>query len=225
MRAGAVRVMNQDQASRPLGWEHLITDGHVRAARLRRAQPALILTALMLMMLGLFFLWVVKPPTMKNERAGVLDAQVEREQRRVLEVFSGLPAPRIHRSALKDLMLLEPLTAANQQIITELNRTGQAPKAVAIDEVSPSAFWRAPWPQTRIVMTGNGKVKLAGALVNIGTVDAPQPARLLAVYRKKGDDWRMVTVQGPDFITLAPYPSVPIETIPVTVRPLLKTKE
>lgn len=225
MCSGAVKLMDQNQAPRPLGWEHLVTEGHVRAARLRRVQPVMILAAVILMVLGLALFSIVKPPTLKNQRVNLLNAQIERQQRRTLEVFSGLPAPRIKRSALKDQMSLEALTDANEQILAELNRRGAPPTSLTIDQVSPAVFWRVAWPQRRIVMTGDSKVKLAGALINVASPDAPQAGRFLGIYRRTDGVWTMVTVEAPDFYGLAAQPSVRIETVPVTLRPLLKTKD
>src|SRR5690348_3454575 len=55
IQLGASRtpVVEAHETGRPLIWELLVTDGHVRAARLRRLQPWLIALALILLWVGI----------------------------------------------------------------------------------------------------------------------------------------------------------------------------
>lgn len=214
-----------DSNPSPLLWEQLVTEAHVRAARLRRIQPLLVGTAIAMMITGVFILQNIKPPEVENDRLKTLTTYVDRQQWRVLEAFSGLPQPRISPSEVPRLIEGPAMVTLHQEVLTELNRAGDLPANPKLGEVEPSAFWRSPWPKDRFVWTGSGDVRVVGGLFNAGNAEFPSPMRILFVYRRHGDDWTAVTVAGPDFISLAGTPHVPIQTLPITLKPVLKLKE
>ncbi len=209
----------------PMGWQQLVTDGHVRAARVRRLQPGLIAAAVLLLLAGWWLLEAADAPKAKNDRAGVLREEVERRQLPALIAFGGLPAPRIGESRLKELPLASSLPEIQRRILTELDRADQVPADLKFKEVEPSAFWRIPWKPSEMVTTGSGRARLVGGLVNSGTAEAPIPEGWLAAFREKDDKWQGVTILGPGFVQLPQTDAVPIEQIAITLGPLLKTKE
>lgn len=214
-----------DSHPSPLIWEQLVTEAHVRAARLRRIQPLLVGIAIAMMIIGVFILQRIKPPEVENDRLKTLTTYVERQQWRVLEAFSGLPRPRISPSEVARLIDGPATFTLHQEILTELNRAGDLPANPKLREVEPSAFWRSPWPKDRLVWTGSGDVRVVGGLVNAGDAEFPAPARVIIVYRRHGDDWTAVTVDAPGFISFVETPPVPIQTLPITLKPVLKLKE
>jgi hypothetical protein len=207
------------------GWELLVTDGHVRAARVRRLRPRLIAASAVLLLAGWWLLEVADPPKAENDRASVLTEAVERNRLPATIAFGGLPAPRVGISRLKELPLADTLPAMQGRILTELDRADRVPTDLKIREVDPSVFWRVPWKAGEMVTTGNRGARLVGGLVNAGNPDFPIAARWLAAFREQDDRWTAVTIQGPDFVEPPGTPAVAIEEIPITLRPLLKTKE
>ncbi|HEX6374114.1 MAG TPA: hypothetical protein VFZ91_00170 [Allosphingosinicella sp.] len=208
-----------------LGWEHLVTPGHVRAARIRRVQPMLIATAIVLMLFGWLLIGIFQPGRVANDRSKILASEVERRQRVALETFSGLAKPRIGMSQVAALPAASSLADRQARILAELNRSDSVPADLGLKDVAPPTFWRVPWKAGELYTTARGNVRLVGGLVNAGSADAPLPGRWLAAFRDAGDGWQAVTIEGPDFVQLPDTPSVAIETIPVTLDPLLATKD
>ena len=209
----------------PLPWEQLVTEGHVRAARLRRVQPVLIGIATALIIVGVLLMLTIKPPQVENNRAKTLSTYVERQQWRVLEAFSGLPQPRLMPSEVANLVPGQAVLTIHKESLAGLNRTGDFPPQTLVQEVEPSAFWRAPWPKNKLIRIGKGDTYLLGGLINAGAEDYPQPRRIIVIYRRHGQDWSAVTVIAPDFAALPDTPRAPIESFPITLKPIIKLKE
>lgn len=210
-----------------LGWQQLVTDGHVRAARVRRIQPMLIAIAIVLMLVGWFLLGLVEPSKTENNRAHVLVGEVTRQQVKATYAFAGMPPPRVGYSKLATLPHFATLGDTQKRILTELDRADGVPKDMGIKEVTPSAFWRVPWKPGEMVTSGSGDVRVIGALVNSSIVDpdVPDLGRWLGVFRKRNGSWSAISIEAPGFVGIEGTAVVPINAIPVTLAPLLKTKE
>lgn len=209
----------------PQVWESLVTPGHVNAARLRRLQPWLLAIGLVLILLGQRMLTEVRPEVAVNNREIVLDKEMRKVRRTAEEAFLLIPSPAVRRSQLARLVPADSLAETHKLILQELNRTGELPKRVKYSKVSASEFWRTEWPADRIIIAQNSKLKLVGAIFNAGTAEFPVPARWLSVYSRRPGGWENVAIYGGDFVGLQDQPIVNAGDIPVTLKPLLKTRE
>lgn len=214
-----------EQPPKLLGWENLVTDGHVRAARIRRAQPYLVTLAVICMLVGWVLLTSVRASKSENNRTEVLGAEVDRQQRKAIDAFAYMPPPRIGQSQLAKLPSAENIPEIQKKVLDELNRVGDVPADLKIETVEPSAFWRVPWKAGQFVSAAGGGVRIVGAVVNTGSSDYPDPARWMAVFRRASGDWQVATISGPDFISVPETLQVVVGQIPVTLSPILKTKE
>lgn len=209
----------------PLGWEQLVTDGHVRAARVRRIQPFLIAVAIALMLLGWILMGLVEPSKAENDRARMLGEQVQQQQWRAIDAFAGMPPPSIGESKIMALPLASSLADMQTRILTELNRANDVPKDLKLQAVEPSVFWRVPWKPGEAVTSSSGSVRIVGTLVNTGTTEYGNVARWLGVFRRQNGEWKAVSIAADGFVEIEGTPTTPIEAIPVTLSPLLRTKQ
>jgi hypothetical protein len=213
------------EPSPPLAWEELVTQGHVLAARLRRRQPLLIGVAGGMMRAGWLRWGPAKRAETRNDRARVLAAEVQQIQWRAVHAFAGLPPPRIGRSELAALPPASGLGEVQQRLLEGLNADGKVAAELNFRQVEPRDFWRTAWKPGETITASDGSVRIVGRLTNSGTSDFPRAARWLGVFREQDGEWTSVSVQGTDFVGIPGTPSVAVETIPVTLAPLLQTEE
>ncbi len=214
----------QVESAPPLAWESLVTDGHVRAARLRWLQPWLYGLGLLALLAGMWMFGQIKPHAAVNNRDDRLYAQVAAAQRKALIAFNGLAQPTIREEDLPKVLTGERIKAGIEAIRVELNRSDALPgkDQLPIQLESPSEFWRKPWPIDRFVATGKGDVKIVGVIGR--SDDSAERGRWMGVYRKRGGTWSLVSVVGEGFENFSDYPAVSITDIPITLKPLLKTR-
>lgn len=213
----------------PLGWQTLVTDGHVRAARIRRVQPWLISAAVISILVGWQLLGSIAPSKAENDRDRVLYAAVESQRRLAQYAFSRMPAPSVGRSRVAASPASSEVATFEAQILESLDRTGELPEQLPngprIRSVESPAFWRTPWSAGELVASSATRVRIVGGIVNSGSPDFPVAERWLAVFRRGATRWEAVWIAAPGFVGAPETPGVGIRDIPVTLSQLLETEE
>jgi hypothetical protein len=221
-----VQIQRASQQTDALPWESLVTEGHVRAGRLRRAGPRIISTGVLLLILGFGLghkgLQLEPSAVLPNTRGALLSADVEAIQAPAVHAFDNLPLPQVTRKEANALAPASQLPQVVSAILASLNKTGTLPEGqIKFSHLTAQAFWTQPWPHTVLAATGADDINVIGAVVNTGTVDAPYIGRWLGVFRKVGDTWQYASLAGAGFLVVPGYPSVQAGDIPVTLQPVL----
>ncbi|HUA87894.1 MAG TPA: hypothetical protein VL994_00570, partial [Steroidobacteraceae bacterium] len=84
-------------------WEVLVTDGHVRATRLRRAQPWIIALGLVLIWAGLWIVHAGPEIRVAASLPGLLQERVGQAQQAAATPFSQLQPPQLSAQDLQRL--------------------------------------------------------------------------------------------------------------------------
>ncbi|MGP1354053.1 MAG: hypothetical protein ACTS1Z_12085 [Parasphingopyxis sp.] len=210
---------------KPLGWEQLVTDGHVRAARVRRIQPVLVGLGIFLILLGWWTFSSIETSATENNRASTLQGEVERQQREARLALAGLPAPSVAREDLSQIPTTDQATEIERQMLDSLNASNEVPASLPngldVQSLDTEAFWNDAWEAGTAYVVDTRRVKLLGVILNGGSAEYPQLQRWLAVFRHADGDWEVVYISAPDFIGPPDTPSVDIGEIPITLRPVL----
>jgi hypothetical protein len=222
----AEQISKPAQPADALSWEALVTDGHVRAERLRRAGPRIIATGVLLLLVGFWLghtgLRLVPAAVLPDARNALLSADMEAVQAPATHAFDNLPLPQVMRKEANSLAPASQLPQVVAATLASLNKTGSLPDSqIKFSHLTPQAFWTQPWPHTVLAATGADDITLVGAIVNTGTVDAPYIARWLGVFRKVGSTWQYASLTGTGFLIVPGYPSVQAGDIPMTLQAVL----
>lgn len=209
----------------PLAWERLVTDGHVRAARVRWMQPWLILLAVLAILLGFYMAAATASRRGSAEGApssGVVESQ--RLQRPVASALRHLPKLNVSQNEGNTLPLFSAIASdVIPPLLTELNSSGRlGAREIPVKVISVEDFWRKDWPHgANLVGTGTGDVRLVGAVANRYGVQYVSGARWLGVFRRKNGKWSVVSATDGDFYAPSGPPSTSLLNIPLTLRPVL----
>lgn len=198
---------------RPQDWELLVTDGHVRAARIRHAQPFIAGLGALLTAAGLTAVlfspiskavlpFLPKPQTVYENF--VTEANSKRTAA-VNQILSIPPAPTLALSPdqIRADMQAGRLGSTNDipgvqaDIEKALNDNGKLPADYAFAEMAASTFWRGTWPGGIQIATVTGaKTRLFGLVAineGSGIFGAPthQAVRWLAAARLTNGRWKL----------------------------------
>lgn len=204
-------------------WGDLLTDGHVRAARLNFMQPWLVGLAFALLALGSCMSMSIRAvdvaPRTDNATQRV-SSLVEREQRPVLDALAGLPALEMTSERAADLPRASELPEVARMALAGLDRSDDLPAELPLARLQPSDFWAQPWPHAQLATTRAEDVVLLGAVANNGSYYV-EPVRWIGVFRKKDGRWAMASLSDSGFVRLPEGASVRAVEIPRTLRPVL----
>lgn len=203
-------------------WEQMVTDGHVRAARLRRVQPWIIALGLVLLWAGM---WVVHAGPQIRPSASLvalLQERLAQAQQRSSEPFARLPPLAPGRAELERLPSAGELPELVETIRRSLNDSGRLPtKDVDFTELTPESFFGGPWEPEHVLYLKSGNSYLLGAQVHRGSAASPQPVRWIGVMKRLGGQWQYATVLAGGSGGLANLPSVAPQNIALTLQPFL----
>lgn len=214
----------------PLAWELLVTDGHVRAARVRWMQPWLVALALIFIFLSIYLALVVHPTAHDSglsESGGAEDAGV-RLRDRVAATERLLPSLGVAQEEGRTLPLLSDVGPhVVTPLLAELNRSGRLGNGdLPVATRSIDDFWRKPWPHdASLVGAGSGDVRLVGAVINRGNAAFVSGGRWLGIFRKRHGEWQVASAEDAGFLPATGYPATALEAIPLTLRPVLPQVE
>jgi hypothetical protein len=204
-------------------WEYLVTDGHVRAARLRWMQPWLVTIGSGFLVVGFFLAVGVSGPATTINSTNRLGSEVSDAQKPVVEAVNGLPPLKFAEGTTPQLVAAKEIgSALIPLVLGELNKHDRLPSdQVEISTATASGFWRKEWPHDKLIATGNDTVKLVGGVVNAGSEAYVVPRRWLGIFRKTSGKWQYATAEGSEMIAVENQPHVLPEAIPLTLSPTL----
>lgn len=167
-------------------WELLVTDGHVRAARLRRVQPWLIAMGLVLIWLG--YLIVRAGPDLAPGMPATAKVQerLMQLQQHADTTFNRLPQLALSPEAQKSLPPAREVTEVVAAITKALNATGDLPAdEIKFQEIEDAdAFWQGEWGLEQVNWLREGDTLLVSGNVSTGSPDYPQPARWAGLFHR-----------------------------------------
>ena len=205
-------------------WEHLVTEGHVRAARLRRVSPAfLALSALLVALSGMYAIY--QPPVSVALASPDL-LMSQRKQQLIQEVqarFLKAPLLSVSSADLQEFPPEDQLPAVLKALKDSLQSTGSLPSTFPITAAKdPDAFWSWDWPYKSVVSLDRGDLRAFGAVVaSTPPNGASRPVRWLAIFRKTSSGWNDVDVRANGFVILKDEPQVSPSDIPVSLNELM----
>lgn len=165
-------------------WEQLVTQGHVRAARWRKAAPFLFWGAVAAIILGVFIALSLpdSPPSMRVAEAKSAYADA---QRRAVSQFVQKSGARLGQPPQRAIQA--PTPDAGQAAVTAaldaLGRAGRLPDTVT--RQTPDAFWRGDWQADSVQAVEDGRNILIGYYVDYAI---PQSLRYYVDYQAMARD-------------------------------------
>jgi len=176
-------------------WESLVTDGHVRAARLRRLQPWLIALGLILIWIGL---WIARAGPQIGANTSfqqILQQRVMDARMHADNTLNSLPRLAMQTPEAKSLPPVRELEEVIETIRKSLNESNDLPEDdIDFKELDDEDFWKGDWGTERIVYMKDGNTYLVGANVNTGNENYPQPARWLGAFKQVKSAWEYTTL-------------------------------
>ena len=204
-------------------WEQLVTQGHVRAARWRKAAPFLFWGAVAAIILGVLLALSLphSPPSTRVSEAKTAYAEA---QRRAVSQFMKESGHILSQPPQKAIQAPTPdaaqaiMTAA----LTALRRDGDLPATVT--RQTADAFWRGDWQADRIQAVEDGRNILIGYYVDFADRSYQQPPQVRRIFGLiRHDDqgtWQHYCLAMPGAPPCG-SPTIDPTTIPATMRGLL----
>ena len=203
-------------------WEALVTDGHVRSARLRRLQPWVLTAGLLLIWLGI---WIASlAPGVRHDSSvlSILQQRVSKNQMRAEAALTGIPRLTL---ASKDVEALPPFAEVADVIdasLQLLDKSGALPsETFNLGEIDRNALWKGEWGTERLQFVKAGDLYLVAANINMGTPTRAQPARWIGAFKKFGDKWQYSSLAGPGLYVPPQYPTARPGNIAQSMAPVL----
>jgi hypothetical protein len=207
---------------RNLVWELLVTDGHVRAARLRRLQPWIIASGLLLLWAGFFVAGLAPAVQPTSSVASIIGTRVSNIQTQANYAFSILPAGVGGQGDVNALPSATEVTEVVDTILSSLNKTGDLPdELLKLKEKDADELWKGDWETEQVNYAKSGKFYLIWANVSVGSSPYARPVRWMGAVKKTGDVWRYATVAHAGFYVPPNLPAVRPEQIVYSMSSLL----
>jgi len=241
---------NLDSPAQPrqtsFGWERLITEGHVRAARLRSARPFFIWPGVALVALGVLgFLYLSAPShTDAFDPAQIVLSKAENYRRPVLQKIDAMRFPRrFNDEDVSKIATSEKLARAIQNILASLDEKDAFPND-GFQTLQPSEFWDKPWPQdvpvTTAFVVNKGELMALGAYANAGDAENPELKPWIGLFKKQDDKmwglfnwmlpenkgkWMVVSLKDGSFYAHPDKPVVSAQDVAVSLRALMDMED
>ena len=204
-------------------WEQLVTQGHVRAARWRKAAPYLFWGAVAAIILGVLLALSLphSPPSTRVSEAKTAYADA---QRRAVSQFMQESGDRLSQPPPSAIQAPTPdaAQAAVTAALTALRQDGDLPATVT--RQTADAFWRGDWQADRVQAVEDGRNILIGYYVDFANRSYQQPPQVRRIFglirRDDQGTWQhyCLAVQG---ASPCGSPAIDPTTIPETMRGLL----
>ena len=209
-------------------WEQLVTDGHVRVARVRWMRPWLLTASIAAILAAVFLLLKVQPANEDFQDWAAIRQKMDDIAAPAHSAVNRLAPIQLSSSDSSQLVAASEIPQIINVIVPGLNANDQLPTAkIATDNQSKEDFWRKPWSYKSLVSTSGQGVVLVGGIFNMTPRTPgyenypPNPARWIGVFRKNGSIWQYATLEGPDLLSVPNHPAVAAQQIPLTLQSVL----
>ena len=191
-----VAVTAEPAVALPLLWELLVTDGHVRAARLRRLQPWIVALGVILLWGGIWIARLgpsIQPKTSVATRVQERLAQI---QTRASAAFTGLARVPVHPDKPDRLPAITEIPEVVQTLLTSLNNSGKLPDDgnLTFTKVDEEAFWAGAWPTEQISYLKSGDKYLVAAYAHVGPSTSQQAVRWVGAVKNIDGKWQYASI-------------------------------
>ena len=211
-------------------WEQLVTDGHVRAAQLRKVTRPLIVVAFLLFALAVIGMVAFPIGGFEFANPGFgLNQKVADFKTEIAKSFAE--APRLNLSSA-DLKLIPPADQlpAVLKVIREgfhPDGTFSTPKLTPAVAKTADDLWSWKWPLGKVLYVDDGDVRAFAAIVGPSTagLDSGYPARWLAIFRKTAKGWSDAAIQWNGFVVPEGERAVTPYEVPASLHALLAAPE
>lgn len=203
-------------------WELLVTDGHVRAARLRRIQPWLIAAGLLCVWAGI---WVARlAPTLQPQTSVAMRIQqrLAEIQAREAVAFTALSRAPLRPEQPDRLAPVSEIPQVVQALLLSLNDSGDLPQqSMKLGKLAADAFWAGNWPTEQVNYVKSGSTYLLGAYAHVGSSTSQQPVRWLGALKKIDGKWQYASLGGVGTYLPPGLPSTSPQSISLSLEPFL----
>lgn len=193
-------------------WELLVTDGHVRAARLRRLQPWIIALGVILLWLGVVIMRLGPDLQQGSSAAMKLQERLMHLQQHAESTFQKIPPLSLSADALTSLPSAREVAEVVASITKSLNASGDLPEAeIKFKEADEATFWNGDWGTEQLQYLRDGDNILVAGNVSTGAPNYPQGARWLGLFHRgenvKGDkQWVYASLVSGNVFAPREYP-------------------
>lgn len=203
-------------------WEDLVTEGHVRAARWRRAAPLIVAIASLAILFGAIGIASLPELTTASRVVEAKRALV-RQHQQAIAVFLESKANPPETLPENAAAAISPRTspALIDHLLSSLSEKGELSE-IAVS-VTPDTFWRGDWTPGKVVAVERGSTVLVGYYVNVNT-QTPDLRRVFGLLRKggaNGNTWTFHCVLIVGAIMCGRGELIEPSLIPATMRDLL----
>jgi hypothetical protein len=206
----------------PLLWEQLVSEGHVRAARIRRLQPWMIVLGMLLIGLGIKIVGLAPAIQPGSTVTARIEQRLSRIQAAAGAAFTRLTGTPLRPQHPDRLPPVDEIPQVVQTLLESLNGSNKlAFGAVTLESVRPAVFWSGEWPTERLEYLKASGLYLVAAEAHTGSSAYPQPVRWIGVFKKIGSQWQYVTLAWPGLYAPPGYPSVSPQSLPLSLRGVL----
>jgi hypothetical protein len=206
----------------PLTWELLVTDGHVRAARLRRIQPWIVVAAALLLLAGFWVAGLAPGIQPKSSVASIVGEKLAQLQTRATAAFTGLAslAPRVDRP--DRLPPEREIPEVVRALMTSLGSAGELPSGnLTFTRVDAADFWAGTWGIGQVSYLKSGDTYLLGAYVHLGPSTSTQPVRWVGAVKKVAGKWQYASLGWTNLYLPPGLPSTSPQAIALSLDPFL----
>lgn len=175
-------------------WELLVTEGHVRAARWRKAFPVLVALSIGATLLALLLIRLI-PDAQPSSAVADAKATYAAEQRSAVAAFFQGQSAAVPDTSPQDAAQAPTPQALNTrlaELLAFLRDENRLPDSVVRQDAA--AFWRGGWDLDKVYAVEDGRTILIGATVNTayqgqGYAAPPELRRSYWIFRRPEASW------------------------------------
>jgi hypothetical protein len=202
-------------------WEQLVTDGHVRAARLRRVQPWIIIFGLILLWAGIIISELGPKIQPQSSVAQRIQERLAQHQLKAAAAFTQLAQVPQRVDKPDSLPPVSEIPQVIKATLESLNGQNKLPAEPPFEEIKRAEFWSAQWGTERVYYMKSGGTYLVGAYAHVGSSTSPQPVRWVGAFSKASGSWLYTSIGGPGLYVPPGAPSTGPTAISLTLDPFL----
>lgn len=207
-------------------WELLVTDGHVRAARLRRLQPWIIGLGIVLLWLGVVIMRLGPDLAQGASASMKLQERLMKLQQHAETSFQKIPPPALSPDAMKQLPPAKEVVEVIEATTKSLQASGDLEGDVKFKEIEEEAFWKGDWGTEQVNYLRDGNELLVAANVSVGAPNYPQAARWIGLFHRgetvKGDkQWTYASLAAGNVFVPREKPYVAPGQVALSLSPFL----